>query len=102
MLACAGLQLGVTTAGRILKENPFPAPQGENERHATGPDVTAKYHNHVWYVDLTANSTGAGLWCRWLPFALPQRWPFCWWVMAVIDHFSRHAMGAGVFVKRPD
>jgi len=24
---------------------------------------------------------------------LPQRWPFCWWVAAVVDHFSRRVMG---------
>ena len=64
--------------------------------------VTAKYQHHVWHVDLTAIPTGAGLWCSWLPFALPQRWPFCWWALATIDHFSRSALGAGVFAKRPD
>jgi transposase InsO family protein len=41
-----------------------------------------------------------GFWVPWLPFALPQVWPFCWWVAAIIDHFSRRAMGLAVF-KRP-
>jgi len=36
-----------------------------------------------------------------MPFALPQRWPFCWWVAVVIDHFSRRAMGVTVFNKQP-
>ena len=102
MLARAGLHLGVTTVGRILKEGPLPAPEAENEGKVTGPVVMAKYQNHVWHVDLTAIPTGAGFWCSWLPFALPQRWPFCWWALITIDHFSRSTMGAGIFVKRPD
>jgi transposase InsO family protein len=36
-----------------------------------------------------------------LPFALPQYWPFCWWLAVVIDHYSRRAMGFSVFPKRP-
>jgi len=24
---------------------------------------------------------------------LPQRWPFCWWVGVIVDHFSRRIMG---------
>jgi len=38
-------------------------------------------------VDLTAVPIG-GFWTSWLPFALPQCWPFCWWVVVVIDHYS--------------
>ncbi len=37
----------------------------------------------------------------WLPFALPQRWPFFWWVAVVIDHYSRRAMGFAVFRINP-
>ena len=64
--------------------------------------VTSKYPNHVWLVDLTVVPTGGGLWCSWLPFALPQRWPFCHWVAVVMDHASRRAMGVGVFANRPN
>ena len=32
---------------------------------------------------------------------LPQCWPFCWWVVVVIDHYSRRAMGFAAFPKRP-
>jgi len=39
-------------------------------------------------------------WVPWLPFVLPQVWPFCWWVAVGIDHFSRRVMGVAVF-KRP-
>ncbi len=41
------------------------------------------------------------LWADWVPFALPQCWPFCWWLAVVIDHYSRRAMGFAVFPKRP-
>lgn len=59
--------------------------------------VTAKYPNHVWHVDLTVVPTGMGFWCSWLPFALPQCWPFCYWAAVVLDHFSRRVMGCTVF-----
>jgi putative transposase len=63
--------------------------------------VTAKHPNHVWHVDLTAVSTSMGFWAPWLPFALPQCWPFCWWVAVVIDHYSRRAMGFAIFRNNP-
>jgi hypothetical protein len=47
-------------------------------------------------VDLTAVPIIAGFWAAWLPFTLPQRWPFWWWVAIVIDHFSRRVMGLAV------
>ncbi|MBN2293715.1 MAG: transposase [Pirellulales bacterium] len=37
----------------------------------------------------------------WLPFALPQCWPFCYWVAVAVDHFSRRAMGVGTFEQQP-
>jgi hypothetical protein len=37
----------------------------------------------------------------WLPFALPQCWPFCWWVAVAVDHFSRRCMGVAVFKTAP-
>jgi hypothetical protein len=42
-----------------------------------------------------------GSWAPWLPFALPQRWPFCWWVAVVIDHYSRRVMGIETFRNNP-
>jgi len=45
--------------------------------------------------------TGFGFWIPWLPFALPQRWPFCWWIAVVVDHYSRRVMGAAVFASEP-
>ena len=42
-----------------------------------------------------------GFWSPWLPFALPQCWPFCWWVAVIIDHYSRRVMGFAAFRNNP-
>jgi transposase InsO family protein len=99
MLCRAGLHLGATTVARIVKEAPAPPPAEATAE--SGRVVTAKHPNHVWHIDLTTVSTSAGSWAPWLPFALPQCWPFCWWLALVIDHYSRRAMGFSVFPKRP-
>lgn len=99
MLCRAGLHLGATTVGRILKESPRST--SRKTAATIGRVVTAKRVNHVWHIDLTAVSTGGGFWAPWLPFALPQCWPFCWWVAVIIDHYSRRAMAFAVFAKRP-
>ena len=99
ILCRSGLHLGATTVGRILKESPRPVPPKPGT--SSGRVVTAKRPNHVWHVDLTAVPVGAGFWAPWLPFALPQCWPFCWWVAVVIDHYSRRAMGFTVSPTRP-
>ena len=97
-LCRAGLHLGVTTVGRILKE----APQSDPEDVAPcNRIVTARCPNHVWHIDLTAVPISAGFWAPWLPFALPQCWPFCWWVAVVIDHHSRRVMGIDTFRNNP-
>jgi transcriptional regulator with XRE-family HTH domain len=89
-LARAGLHLGATTVGRILKEHSRPAPV---ERAAgntgTARVVTARFPNHVWHIDLTTVPTVSGFWVAWAPQSLSQRWPFCWWVAVIVDHFSR-------------
>ncbi len=97
-LCRAGLHLGITTIRRILKEDPRPDPG--SAAPCTGVS-TAKRPNHVWHVDLTAVATSIGLWAPWLPFALPQRGPFCWWVAVVIDHYSRHVMGFAILRNDP-
>jgi putative transposase len=108
VLARAGLHLGVTTVGRMLKAKDKKTPPGELDSAATAEDsaptervVTAKHPNHVWHVDRTSVPLG-GFWVPSLPFALPQRWPFCWWLAVVVDHFSRRVMGVAVFRKQPD
>ena len=98
-LCRAGLHLGATTIGRILKEPPTSKPQPITE---TGRVVTAKRPNHVWHIDLTAVPIGSGFWTPWLPFSLPQSWPHAWWVAVVVDHFSRRIIDVGVFKKHPN
>ena len=63
--------------------------------------VTAKRPNHLWHVDLTLVPTAGGFWVSWCPFPIAQRWPFCWWVAVVVDHFSRRALGTATFKKEP-
>ena len=63
--------------------------------------VTAKRPNHVWHVDLCAVPISSGFWTAWLPWALPQRWPFCWWVAVAGDHLSRRVTGFAVFEQPP-
>jgi transposase InsO family protein len=84
-----------------LKETePVPKEVAEVE-HVERRRVTAKHPGEVWHIDLTTVPTAAGFWVPWLPFALPQSWPFCWWVAVVVDHFSRAVVGLAVFFGRP-
>lgn len=107
ILARTGLHLGATTIGRMPKET---APRNDTDVSTKGVTadtggkrrvVTASYPNHAWHVDLTLVPTVAGFAVPWLPFALSQRWPFCWWVAAIVDHFSRRVMGLAVFDRQP-
>ena len=102
-LARAGLHLGATTVGRMLREKPRPASPAAEGTAAEKKKrvVTAKYPGHVFHIDLTTQPTSLGFWCSWLPFALPQCWPWCWWLAVTEDHFSRRAMGFGVFKSQP-
>ena len=111
MLARAGLHLGVTTVGRMLKES---APREgkdvpvrtdataiESEVDEKPRMVTAKHPNHIWHVDMTVVPTAAGFAVPWLPHSVVQRWPFCWWVTVAIDHFSRRVMALAAFDRQP-
>jgi len=106
-LCRAGLHLGKTTVGRILKEKPVPpaavaaseAPAGDEE--PVERIVKANYTNHVWTTDLTIVPILGGLWALWFPFSLPQVWPFCWWVAVVVDHYSRRIMGLMIYRTQP-
>jgi hypothetical protein len=95
----AGWRRSVRNVGRILKESPQAKPQ--KKAVSTGRVVAARKPNHVWHIDLTTMPTG-GSWTSWLPFALPQSWPFSWWLVVIVDHFSRRIVGIGAFAKRPD
>jgi putative transposase len=99
VLARAGLHLGPTTVRRMLRAPRPPAPSAVEE---TAPRIiTARKPNDLWHVDLTTVPTALGFWTSWIPFALPQVWPFCWWVSAAIDHRSRRVMGFAVFPRQP-
>ena len=95
VLSRAGLHLGRTTVRRMLKRRPrcvAPAATVRSERC-----IRSSYPNHIWLVDLTTVPTLAGFWVSWLPWSVPQRWPFCCWVAVGVDHFSRRIMGVRVF-----
>lgn len=104
LMARAGLHLAATTVDRIVKRPPWPAPSPAGEtttKEGPARTVTAKYPGHVWNVDLTTVPTGGGFWVPWIPYALRQSWPFCWWVAFILDHFSRRVVGFSVFAKQP-
>ncbi len=98
-LARAGLHLGETTVRRMLR------PARTKAKHATLPAdrhvVSARCPNHVWHVDLTTVPASGGFWASWAPFAVPQRWPLCWWVAVVVDHHSRRVLGTAIFPGEP-
>src|SRR6266571_6773553 len=99
ILARAGLHLGPTTVRRMLRETrpPIPCPTLQ-----TAPrKVTARKPNDLWHVDLTTVPTSPGFWTSWSPFALPQVWPFCWWVAVAVDHYSRRVTGFAIFRCQP-
>ena len=102
VLARAGLHLGSSTVQRMIQDNRTDPPADPIDQMVqANRTVTAKRPNHVHHVDLTVVPTSLGMWTAWTPFALPQVWPFCWWVAIVVDHFSRRAMGVAVFEKHP-
>ncbi len=98
LLCRAGLHLGSTTVRRMLQDSPKREPHRAAE---CVRGINARHPNHVWHVDLTTVPTALGFWTPWLPFALPQRWPFCWWLAVVVDHYSRRAMGVVVLTRLP-
>jgi putative transposase len=100
VLCRAGLHLGSTTVRRMLRDSPRPKRRAPARANA-GRVVTANRPNHVWHVDLTTVPTSLGFWVSWLPFALPQVWPFCWWLAVAVDHFSRRVMKVSGFSQQP-
>lgn len=99
VLCRAGLHLGSTTVRRMLRDAPRRTP---TEASAVAiRTVTAKRPNHVWHLDLTTVPTSLGFWTAWLPFALPQRWPFCWWLALAVDHYSRRVVDFRTFPQQP-
>ena len=101
MLARAGIHIGKTTVGRILQEKPLNAPKPTTCNANKLCRIVSKYPGHTFHTDLTAVPTSGGFWTNWLPNAIWQHWPACWWVLNVIDHYSRRSMGFAVFQYRP-
>jgi len=84
---------------RMLHPKPRPRPTPVSSSFPRV--VTAKRPNHVWHSDLSTVPTSLGFWTSWLPFSLPQRWPFCWWIAVAVDPYSRRVMGFAVFDRQP-
>ena len=97
-LARAGIHIGKTTVERILKEKPDYAPGPRTDDDGKQCKIVSKYPGHTWNADLTAVPISGGFWTNWIPNAICQRWPVCWWVLNVIDHFSRRYGSRGVQV----
>ncbi len=108
IVARAGLHLAPSTVARMLKrKRPAPRPPSRAGRPATAATdkpvrtVTARRPQHVWHIDLSLLPAMSGWWVPWLPCSLVQRWPFCWWLCVVLDHFSRSVVAWRLFQKEP-
>lgn len=115
MLGRVSLHISSSTVGRIIKKTPIDPssvePMSEDPDADLRPcgdiddepsrEVIAKYPNHVFSVDITQVPIDDGYWVPWSPFAILQQCPFCWHVLSVIDHYSRHVIGSRVFPKAP-
>ena len=100
VLSRAGLHLGRTTVRRMLKRRPRGVAPVATVRSECR--IRSSRPNHIWLVDLTTVPTLAGFWISWLPWSVPQRWPFSCWVAVGVDHFSRRIMGVRTFRGRPN
>jgi putative transposase len=99
ILARAGLHLGPTTIRRMQRDARWP--ESQKVLQPIPRIVTARKPDHLWHVDLTTVPTALGFWTSWLPSALPQVWPFCWWLVITVDHFSRRVIGFAVYPSQP-
>ncbi len=104
-LARAGLHLSASTAKRLRERarppGGFSPPSGTELKSSRPRAIVAKYPGHVWGADLTIVPLGGGLRVPWLPLFLPLSWPFCWWLLVVVDHYSRAIVHVAVFSGQP-
>ena len=101
ILCRANLHLSASTVKRCIDEPPIDPTIIQPEIQPVGPTVQAWYSDHVWSIDLTVVPSCDGLWTPWSPNALTQVHPYSWYVMVVIDHFSRRVRGFEVFEQQP-
>ncbi len=99
MLCRAGLHLGPATVRRMLYDVPRWRPRSAAKK--SNRVIRSKRPSDLWHCDLSTVPTSLGFWTSSLPFALPQRWPFCWWIAVSVDHYSRRVMGIAVFEQQP-
>ena len=103
VLGRAGLHLAPTTVRRFRRASrrPKSAPPSAPNPARLYPGIVAKAPYRLFHVDLTAVKRVRGFWAPWFPFSLPQCWPFCWWVVGVIDHYSRAVLALKAFRANP-
>ena len=92
-------------------DRPAPAPGGDRDAaESLQPDeptqtkartVTARYPHHLWHIDLTLLPTVPGYSTPWQPGSLPQCWPVCFWLVVVLDHFSRSVVAWKLCYQQP-
>ena len=66
MLARAGIHIGKTTVGRILKEKPLNAPKPTTCNANKLCRIVSKYPGHTFHADLTAVPISGGFWTNWI------------------------------------
>ena len=99
VLARAGLHLSSSTVRRMSER---PGVEDDPESGAIRrSQLVAKAPNDVWGLDLTVVPAHGGLWTLLRPWAWLQRWPFCFWVAAVVDWHARRAVGFAVYRQQP-
>jgi hypothetical protein len=70
MLTRAGIHIGKTTVGRILKEKPIDAPDPTNDDSGKQCRIVSKYPGHTFHADPTAVPISGGFWTNWIPDAI--------------------------------
>jgi transposase InsO family protein len=122
-LARAGLSLSRSSVGRLLTRRLSTASppaatssatretaRGANASNSAAADapksktqrtVTARDAHHLWHIDLSLLRTSGGFCVPWVPFSLPQCWPFCFHLAVILDHFSRSIVAWTLFYKEP-
>ncbi len=122
-LARAGLHLGATTVGRMLKggeetadlspvgpscrEGLSETPSVENVAAGDEPGLSGRGDRPVGVLaghgagGQRDNLTVCCLLDVLDAILAGAVWPFCWWVAIVVDHFSRRVMGFAAFKQQP-